>query len=592
MPDFPTIARLDSAAKCAALWPKYPEKVVGMWATGLPRQNVDVLWRLREELLKLDVPVIFFFRECAKPMLRTIMAADFSLSKLHIYQLDNAKFFSLLNFVDVLVSNDTILSYDFSHHIRAKLVGMPHHANVENPTFWNFFYDYFVSDKNTLSNFDYSFHHDRAKIHRNPYFTQLIAGHPKIDLILEERQKNTCSEVPPILLLYPAYVNFSIAQQNIAPEKYVAMWTDVISDFLAFHQKGLVVFRPTAPDRSHPLVSQLTTRFAASGRFFLDEDDDNKFWLARAKYFVTDYSEGYINFSMTAKRPVIRMVHSRGEGEEPKRNEWGWTISRPGQVVSLLQLMDREAESWTAALSKKQKSEMPTLGQNFAILAGMIKRILNNDDDPTWLKLDKSHTRCQTSADVLKLVTKWARRSPYNLGYVGHWLDHELLPLGARENSRIWLPLLRRALVPYFERDSPDLIAHYVNLWLENALANLPLSQSVGLLRHLVRVAPEKCAAALLITITSVHVTGTHKKRALFFLLVEWGVYEEKVLAQVNDLAKAMPQHFSRPVLDKLNRFLPFAMKVPLPLRRFAARILGLKKPLAKKYWLAHRALA
>lgn len=39
-----------------------------MWATGMPRQNVDVLWRLREELLKLGVPVVFFFNESAKPI--------------------------------------------------------------------------------------------------------------------------------------------------------------------------------------------------------------------------------------------------------------------------------------------------------------------------------------------------------------------------------------------------------------------------------------------------------------------------------------------------------------------------------------------
>ena len=72
-PDFP---KLDSVAKCAALWPKYPQKVVGLWATGYPRQNVDVLWRLREELLNQGVPVIFFFMESAKPLLRTILSRD------------------------------------------------------------------------------------------------------------------------------------------------------------------------------------------------------------------------------------------------------------------------------------------------------------------------------------------------------------------------------------------------------------------------------------------------------------------------------------------------------------------------------------
>lgn len=59
-----------------------------------------------------------------------------------------------------------------------------------------------------------------------------------------------------------------------------------------------------------------------------------------------------------------------------------------------------------------------------------------------------------------------------------------------------------------------------------------------------------------------------------------------------NDLAEKMPQHFSGPVLDKLNRLVPLAMKVPLPLRRLGALFLGIKKPLAKKYWRAHRAVS
>ena len=69
--DFPV---LDSAAKCAALWSKYPQKVVGLWATRLPQQNVDVLWGLRQELLKQEVPVVFFFNESAKKMLNNVIS--------------------------------------------------------------------------------------------------------------------------------------------------------------------------------------------------------------------------------------------------------------------------------------------------------------------------------------------------------------------------------------------------------------------------------------------------------------------------------------------------------------------------------------
>ena len=71
--DFPV---LDSPAKCAALWSKYPQKVVGMWATRVPQQNVDVLWGLRRELLLQGVPVVFFFNESAKPMLENVISQN------------------------------------------------------------------------------------------------------------------------------------------------------------------------------------------------------------------------------------------------------------------------------------------------------------------------------------------------------------------------------------------------------------------------------------------------------------------------------------------------------------------------------------
>lgn len=589
MTDFPDFPALDSPAKCAALWTRYPEKVVGMWATGLPRQNVDVLWRLRQELLKLGVPVVFFFRESAGSMLHKVINDPHSETE-DIFQLDDAKFFRLLNFVDVLVTNDYQLGCKEASHIRAKLVGMPHHANVANPTFWNHFFDYFVSDRNDLRDFDYSFYPDRGKIHRNSHFTQLVVGHPKIDLILEERQKNASCEMPPVLLLYPAYVDFSIKLQNISPERYVEIWSEAASEFLKLHPEGLVVFRPIASDRCHPLVERLRARFAEDGRFFIDDEDDNKFWLARAQYFVTDYSEGFINFCMTAGKPAIRMVHTP-DSTEPALDEWGWIIRTPSQLPSVLHQMRLEEKQWAQALFEKRQRDMPTLGRNFIILADMIMRIFNNQD-PGGLLLTKGHTPCDTPTHMLKLVAKWVKRSPLpHAEYLTYWLDNELIPTGCQNNPKMWLLLLRRALLP-FAGDSPAEVAQNVDVWLGNALNYLPLRQSVGLMRHLLRKHTHDSALALLMTATSAQIPGPHKKRALFFLLMELPRHDVEALLKINEQAETMPQHFSRPVLAKLNRFLPIAMKVPLPLRRLGALVLSLKKPLAKKYWQAHCDLA
>lgn len=603
LPDFPV---LDSPAKCAGLWSQFPENVVGMWATGLPRQNVDVLWRLRKELLKLDVPVVFFFKESAKSMLATVITAEASPAPSipHIYQLDNASFFRLLNFVDVLVSNDTFLQYDLSRYIGAKLVGLPHNAKLANPYFWNYCYDYFVSDQNELADFDYSFYPDHCKIHRKSNFTQLVAGHPKIDLLLEERQKNVSSSLPVVLLLYPVGVDFSIKLQNISAEKYVEIWSDVVSAFLEKCPDGVVVFRPVGADRSHPLVELLRVRFAEGGRFFIDEDDDNKFWLARARYFVTDYSEAFINFCMTAKRPAIRMVYTVEEWE-PWPDEWGWTIRRPAQLAPLLEQMDMQEKQWTEALNGVQNREMPTLGQNFVLLASMIKRIFQDDDDPAWLTMDKGCTPCRTAGDLLKLVAKWSKKSSYQLKLFHSWFGDVEKGTSLKVTPTMMLLFLRRALLPHYEldytkcnfagydgTDAPDDIAQGLDKGLSIAVDSLPLTQTVGLLRHCLRKNSQLAATALLLTIISVHVPGGHKKRALFFLLVEWPQYDGPAMESINEMVQRMPHHFSRPVLARLNRFLPLVMKIPLPLRRFGARILGLKKPLAKKYWDAHKALS
>lgn len=593
----PDIPILDSPAKCAALWPKYPEKVVGMWATGSPHQNVDILWRLREELLKLGVPVVFFFRESAKPMLHSALHAHaFSIPE-DIYQLDDAKFFRLLNFVEVLVTNDYCVGHTHSHHIKAKLVGMPHHANLSNPHFWNFFYDYSVSDKTSLADFDYNLFPDSSKIHRKPNFTQLVAGYPKIDLIFEERQKSATGIASQVLLLYPTYVDLAIDLQHIGPDIYVETWGEVISAFLDWCPDGIAVFRPMGTDRHHPLVERLKARFASDGRFFIDEDDDNKFWLARADYFVTDYSNGLVNFCMIAKKPGIRVNYS-WDKTEPIRDKWGWIISRPEQFVPLLEEMDRDKKDWAQVFTEKQERDMPTLGRNFALLAGMIKRILDDNDDPAWLKLDKGHTPCLTEADTLKMISKLLKRCGYSMVHLGYWLNDALQPHDIYPSPKIWLLLLRHALLSTNDLDighqaeTPEHIAKYLDIYLGNALESLPLRQSVGLMRYHLRKYPHESAVALLLTATSLHVSGPHKKRALFFLLMEWCRYDDEVLAYVNDMAKKMPQHFSRPVLDKLNRLLPWIMKIPLPLRRRAAGVLGLKKTLARKYWQAHRALS
>lgn len=200
------------------------------------------------------------------------------------------------------------------------------------------------------------------------------------------------------------------------------------------------------------------------------------------------------------------------------------------------------------------------------------------------------YTPYRTPGEMLKVVAGYTRHNR-DLTMLDICLGDVLNASAGTEPPQIWLLLLKRALLPPLLASDPVAdIARHIDTNLNNALNRLPMAHSIGLLRHCLRKDPQRAASALLMAITSIHVSGYHKKRALFFLLMEADQCG-KALATVNELAGKMPQHFSRPVLDKLNCFLPLAMKVPLPLRRYGARVLGLKKPLARSYWRSHRAL-
>lgn len=600
MADLTDIPRLDSPARCATLWAKYPGKVVGLWALGLPRQNVDVLWRLRRELMALGVPVVFFFQESAKPLLLPLLEAAPPDATGDIYQLDDARFFRLLGFVEVLTTTYGV-SFQDHHFIPAKLVSIASVVNMVNPSIWNYYYDYIISEKDPRVAFnhknidncrvDYSLYPDACKLHRNSHLTQLMGGYPKIDLLAEERQKNAVCLSVSVLLLYPTYLDYCMTLQHIAPDRQGELWEDAVAAFLAWRPDGIAVFRPKTEDLKHPVVERLKARFEDEGRFVVDAELDNKFWLARADYFVTDYSEAWSNFTMSATRPSIRMIYTPEE-KAPFQNEYGWTISRPGQLVPLLEKMDMDAEIWKESLLETRQREMPAFGRSFALIAGMIKRIYNNDDDPEWHVQPKGHTPCSSPADLLKLVAKVTRRSGFDLYCLRIWLNDVLRAARGSTTPGVWLLLLRRALLHWPDHDIVPEVVRRVDSCLANTATGLPFAQSVGVLRHCMRKDAGKCSRTLLMTITHSRVSGSQKKRALFLLLMELPRYDSAQLARINALADEMPQHFSRPVLEKLNRWLPLAMKVPLPLRRFAARLLGLKKSLARSYWHAHRALS
>lgn len=710
LPDFP---RLDSPARCAALWSDFPEKAVGLWATGFPRQNVDVLWRLRKELIKLGVPVIFFFTESAKPMLRTVLMAE-SGEEERIYQLDDAVIFFSLNFIPVLVTNDYINFYQLLHirfrKLPQKIVLLQHTATSGISTL-NMYCDYLCITKPLEQKWLFTKFPPQFTIHHNEYLTILPTGYPKLDLLLEARKLNYKNKADPIFLFFIGDI-FVLRQrlyvakgpQTALTDEFLHAWRELAKSLLNAWPRGTVVFRPMAASRETPEIQKLAAYISTDSRLILDLNDDNIHWLSRADYFIVDISTALENWIFSSLKPAIILEY--GDNVSAGSFQMGTFKSTPQHMADAVKMLQAEEAGWHTRLLEQRRTSHPFVGHVFERLSAMLARIATGTGTPAWLHEQKVNAVCTTLADTLRF-TGWfcSRENPY-LGQFRHywpllqslpggrdcrvcllllkcglviyggqsdpatvapflacilqnslescppawtsgvikfclkknpaltrqvcalahytpyrpsgdmlksrdmlkavteytrkirdftmlsiWLDDVLNASAGTEAPQIWLLLMRRALLPDLLADHtlPD-IALIIERGMNTALKRLPLTQSIGLLRHCLRKEPHMAATALLITATSHHVNRFAKKRALFFLLMECGQCV-KALATVNDLAEKTPQHFSRPVLDKLNRLLPLAMKVPLPLRRYGARVLGLKKPLARKYWLAHRAL-
>lgn len=595
---------LDSHVKCAALEQIQSKKVIGIYATGWPYQNVDVLWRLRQELLIKQCPVIFFFKTSARPLMDSIIKASHIIDIQDIYELNDPKFFIFFDFIDVLVTSEVVVRCHEAHFIKAKLVSISFNAKISSPSIYNYYFDYTVDEINQLQycidshKIDYDFYPDTCKIHRNHYFTKLILGHLKIDLLVEERMKyermkSSLDFKSHVFLIYPTYTTFSTSLQKIGHEKYIEIWKEIILAYLAWQKDGIVVLRPKPVDFEKKLLPEflaLKNAFENTGRFFIDDEDDNKFWICRADYFITDYSLAYINFSISSKKPSIRLVYSWKE-EQPKLDQWGWIISSSRQLIPLLEEMNRDKKVWRKNLLLIQQREIPTLGKNFALFADMLKSIFSNDDNPAWFKIEKGHTSLHTHKDVLNLVAKTIKNSGFDLWCLHIWLNDLLSAIGTLTPPQIWLLLLKRALLPQLALDPISEIIFFVDNCISNALESLPFIEIVSTLSDCMRTDSKLTATTLLITISSKSISAILRNKCLFFLLVEWPQGDDDVYARVNDLAEKMPQHFSHPVLNKLNLFLPLAMKLPLFMRRIAIPILGFKNPLAKNYWQARRSL-
>lgn len=114
--------RIDSREKCAALAARFEgQKVVGLWGTALPRQNVDVLLELERQLRAAGIATLMLVKANAADLVRS-MAPELEAVAI----LDDKKLFAHLPFISLLVTNDYAVEYSRIEGFRGELLLLPH----------------------------------------------------------------------------------------------------------------------------------------------------------------------------------------------------------------------------------------------------------------------------------------------------------------------------------------------------------------------------------------------------------------------------------------------------------------------------------
>lgn len=446
---------IDTKAKCNWLCGRNQKRnPIALYATGLPRQNVDVLLRLREELLKNGVPVILFFNNSAKPMLNTLLPMAGVRQEREgtyleeIYQMDDLLFFQYLDFINILVTTDYANSYQLlkpeSRILPQKIVLLQHAAKT-GISCLNLYCDYLCSNTPLKIKWPFKNFPSQLKIHRTNYLTLLPCGYPKLDLLLEARQRNYEEGREPVFLFFIGDLFLTKSRVSLSSEEVFCRWKKIAADLLSEWPNGKVVFRPIGCNRGIFEELDLLGKYISTDtRLYLDLKDDNVWWLSRADYFFTDYSTAYVNWAYASLKPAIWLNYvCQPFASGPEAMECA-----PENIVDAVRIVQAEESQLRKKLLYKRRISYPFAGRTFGRLSAMLARINAGDDDSAWLRLEKEERDCGSLKDTLRFIGWFTSpKSPYLQELI--WYVPLFLSLPCGGDCRVLLLLLKGALTRY-----------------------------------------------------------------------------------------------------------------------------------------------
>lgn len=468
-----TFVPLSTAEDCQRLNRRFRgKKVVALWATTLPRQNVDVLLALKDGLEQEGIPVLFLVRENA-----VAFAAAHAPGQEKFFLLDDPQLLRFLPCIDLLVTHDYVTGYRKIPGFDGKVMYLNHNAAVHQGVAMDYFADYLVEINTKFScDFDYTAVPAFLSVQHNPQLALVPAGSIKLDLLAAARQR--AKDIPTaqglLVSFYPLSSEHMLGGSAAKISRAVGEWNAFVEGFFHNHPDGTFVFSPAIPDRPRDFIRQFVDTWRHDRRFLFSEEDDNKYWLSRSDFLLTDWSGIDASWIFSTLRPAIHL--RPGSGETLHETAFGYTAPTAVEALQALGLAQKDLWRWKARLLKFRHEQFPFFGKSVAKLCEAIRHIISADFPeplPSWGVLDKN-VRPEKPALALLRFLSYRKQNPKALrmlhpAYLWQRVFQEI-----PDNGCLALAALDE-LISYHSSSSPDALGSQRLLYyLEHALARVP----------------------------------------------------------------------------------------------------------------------
>lgn len=463
------------------------KKNVLLYGTCVPRQNIDILYAIYKKI-QHKYNVLFVVRQNAIRSMTN--AQDMDLDT--VYVLDDPNILCACDRIDLLLTNDYVLFGENLLRFKGYVAILHHNINAPQPNFHNFFADYlFTSNKDNQIAIEYKLIPNQLKIRKNPYLTIIPLPYPKLFLLHEEKNKLKYKENPNFISYFPVPLYCSCGTDKEKTRRLFSATKEFITCFLQTFPKHVFVFRPAADEKDASFYKDIESLFKDHDNFIMDYTDDNKYYLVRSQFLITDYSAVEKNFCYLAYKPIIRFRPLESESADMVRDTFGYIVHSVKAIFDAIQDAIKTAQEWEQHLQSLASDYYSPEVNTFDVLSNSIERILNNSPIPSSARYDKFDTPCNSIGEFLRLCNIMRKHEFYTSSDPHILLKWTNLAFGndLKKNLAMFVLLLdaRREVV----HGSFRFVTLSIDICIKKLLSNLPVRYTIAVLLQKIKKNPD-----------------------------------------------------------------------------------------------------